>query len=121
MNRRDSSGKAGSGSIERQLGRRGVFAAVLREAASYIELNRRVREAVPASARGEIGIARITGDCVEIAAATPARATQARLAADDILAAARAHWPAELRSTRIIVVPGVRFAEPVADPATDPG
>jgi hypothetical protein len=83
------------------------LAAVLRSTEAYAALNRRVADAVPASAHGEIGIARVDGDCLVIAAASPARATQARLAADALLRAARQHWPEPLRRTRVIVAPGI--------------
>lgn len=98
-----------SGGIERQLRGGSRFSALLREVQAYAELNRRIRDSIPESARGEIGIARIDGGCVVIAAATPARATQARLAADSILGAARSHWPGRLDSSRVVVTPGVRF------------
>lgn len=101
--------------MEQQLRRRSDFASLLREAEAYLELNRRIGAAIPGSARAEIGIARIVDGCVEIAAASPARATQARLAADAILQAARQHWPADLRSTRVVVTPGIRFGESEAD------
>ncbi len=91
------------------MGGRSGFASLLRETEAYLELNRRIREAIPESGRSEIGIARIVDGCVVIAAASPARATQARLAAAQILEAARRQWPGALDSTRIVVTPGIRF------------
>ncbi|MGK7297045.1 MAG: hypothetical protein ACNS61_14670 [Candidatus Wenzhouxiangella sp. M2_3B_020] len=81
----------------------------MRRTEAYLALNRRIAPVIPASARGEIGIACIDGDCVVIAAASPARATQARLAAGDILDAARRFWPEPLARTRIIVTPGIEL------------
>lgn len=93
------------------MGGRSGFSALLRETEAYMELNRRICGAIPASARGEIGVARIVDGCLVIAAATPARATQARLAAGDILNAAQECWPTRIDSTRVVVTPGVRFGE----------
>jgi len=96
-------------SVKRQINGRSGFSALLRETEAYVELNRRIEGAIPTSARGEIGVARIVDGCVVIGAASPARATQARLAADDILDAARNHWPTRIESARVVVIPGVRF------------
>ncbi|MDT8409494.1 MAG: DciA family protein [Wenzhouxiangellaceae bacterium] len=85
------------------------LAKVLRQAESYIALNRRIRDRLPESVRGEIGVARVSGACLVIAAASPARATQARMLASALLQAAANDWPDELTETRIIVVPGIRF------------
>jgi hypothetical protein len=92
------------GTIARQPGDLG---ALLRRTEAYIALNARIAEAIPASARGEIGIACVEGDCLVIAAASSARATQARLAAEAILEAARRCWPAPLARARIVVTPGI--------------
>lgn len=72
-------------------------------------LNARVREAIPENARGEIGIACVEGDCLVIAAASAARATQARLLAGSLLEAAGNHWPETLARTRVIVAPGLNM------------
>jgi hypothetical protein len=85
----------------------GGFGGLMRETEAYIALNRRVADAIPASARGQVGIACVDGDCLIIAAASPARATQARLAADAILEAAQKCWPRPLTRTRVIVTPGI--------------
>jgi hypothetical protein len=92
------------GTIARQPGDLG---GLLRRTEAYIALNARIAEAVPASARGEIGIACVEGDCLVIAAASSARATQARLVADTILEAARRCWPTPLARVRIVVTPGI--------------
>jgi hypothetical protein len=89
---------------------KGGFGGLLRETEAYIALNKRIAHAVPASARGEIGIACVEGDCLVIAATSSARATQARLAADAILEAAQRCWPRPLKRTRIVVAPGTSLA-----------
>lgn len=84
-------------------------ARVLRDVERFAALDQRVRECIPAAARRGIGIARVDGDCLVIAADGPAHATRARLLADDLLEAARRHWPAPLKRTRVVVVPGAEF------------
>jgi hypothetical protein len=106
-----SKGSGSAHSVERQMSGRSRFAALLRETEAYSDLNRRICGSIPKPARDEIGVARIIDGCLVIAAASPARATQARLAAADILEAARQCWPAEIKTTRVVVTPGVRFGE----------
>ena len=83
----------------------GGLGQALRRAEAYLALNARLADIVPERARGEIMVACVDGDCLVIAAASPARATQARLLADTLLEAARKHWPGELARSRIIVTP----------------
>lgn len=83
----------------------GGLGQALRRAEAYLALNARLVEFIPERARGEIMVACIDGDCLVIAAASSARATQARLLADSLLEAARKHWPGELARSRIIVTP----------------
>ncbi|MCA1780405.1 MAG: hypothetical protein LC637_13830 [Xanthomonadaceae bacterium] len=87
------------------------LASALRKAELYLALNRRIQPMLPVSSRGEIAIACIEGDCLVLAAASPARATQARLHAHSILDQVRTLWPAPLRSTRVVVVPGLRLQQ----------
>lgn len=87
----------------------GGIGQALRRAEAYMALNARVREAIPENARGEIGIACVEGDCLVIAAASSARATQARLLAGALLQAAAALWPEKLARTRVIVTPGLKM------------
>ncbi|MEX2498365.1 MAG: DciA family protein [Wenzhouxiangellaceae bacterium] len=81
----------------------------LRRAEAYLALNERVRALIPEGARGEITIACVERDCLVIAAASSARAAQARLLADSLLEAVRNHWPEELARTRVIVTPGLNL------------
>lgn len=87
----------------------GGLGQTLRRAESYLALNHRLREQIPEKARGEIGVACVDGDCLVIAAASPARATQARLLAGSLLEAARGYWPEPLERTSVIVAPGLDF------------
>jgi len=82
-------------------------ARALRQALAYLALNERLRASIPEQARGRIVVACVEGDCLVIAAASPARASQARLLADALLEAARNHWPERLARTRVIVAPGL--------------
>lgn len=70
-------------------------------------LNARLADLIPETARGEIMIACVDGDCLVIAAASSARATQARMLAASLLQAAQAQWPANLARSRVIVTPGL--------------
>jgi len=85
----------------------GGMGKALRRAETYIGLNARLRPLIPENARGDITIACVEGDCLVVAAASSARATQARLMADALLQTARAHWPTRLTRTRVIVVPSL--------------
>ena len=87
------------------------LASAVRKAELYLALNRRIQPLLPASSRGQIAIACIEGDCLIIAAASPARATQARLHAEAILDQVRVLWPAPLRRTRVVVVPGLHLEQ----------
>ncbi|MDT8438225.1 MAG: DciA family protein [Wenzhouxiangellaceae bacterium] len=87
----------------------GQLAALLRQTRAWLALNQRLADVFPANGNGEIGIARVDGDCLVIAAASPARATQARNLAGRLLAEARRHWPGELTRARVIVAPGFRL------------
>ena len=84
----------------------GGLGKTLRETEAYLALNERLAGRIPESARGEIRVACVEGDCLVIAAASSARATQARLLADTLLQAVREHWPGRLARTRVIVMPG---------------
>jgi len=79
----------------------------LRRAEAYIALNARLADLIPERARGEIMIACVDGDCLVIAAASSARAAQARLLATSLLEAAQKHWPGKLSRSRVIVAPGL--------------
>jgi|GEM_PF-3452536 len=85
------------------------LAAALRQAESYLALNRRLRDSLPPQMRGRVGVACIDQDCLVLAAATPELATRARLNAASILTAARQWWPTALKRSRIIVVPGLEL------------
>lgn len=87
----------------------GGIGPALRRAEAYIALNERVRERIPEGVRGEIAIACVERDCLVIAAASSARAAQARLLAASLLEAARTHWPEALARTRVIVTPGLNM------------
>jgi len=87
--------------------RGGGLGQALRRAEAYVALNARLIELIPERARDEIMVACIDGDCLVIAAASSARATQARLLASDLLQAARRHWPEQLARSRVIVTPGI--------------
>ena len=88
----------------------GGLGQALRRAEAYLALNARLVDLIPERARGEIMIACVDGDCLVIAAASSARATQARLLATSLLEAARKHWPGELSRSRVIVTPGLERA-----------
>lgn len=81
----------------------------LRQAQAYLALNARLRAQIPENARAHIAVACVEGDCLVIAAASSARASQARLIAEALLAEARHHWPGELTRTRIIVAPDLNM------------
>lgn len=85
----------------------GGLAQALRRAEAYMALNGRLAELIPEQARGEIMVACVDGDCLVIAAASSARAAQARLLAASLLQAARDHWPGKLERSRVIVTPGL--------------
>ncbi len=88
----------------------GGLGRALRRAEAYLALNARLADLIPERARGDILIACVEGDCLVIAAASSARATQARLLADTLLEAARKYWPGELARSRIIVAPKLNKA-----------
>ena len=79
----------------------------LRQAQAYLALNARLRELIPENTRRQIAIACVEDDCLVIAAASSARASQARLLAESLLEAAQRHWPERLTRTRVIVAPGL--------------
>lgn len=83
----------------------GGLGQALRRAEAYLALNGRLAGLIPENARGEIMIACVDGECLVIAAASPARAAQARLLAASLLQAARRHWPGRLERSRVIVTP----------------
>ena len=87
---------------------KGGLGQALRRAETYMALNQRLANLIPDRARGEIMIACVEADCLVIAAASSARASQARLLADSLLEAARAHWPGKRARSRIIVTPDLR-------------
>ena len=88
----------------------GGLGQALRRAEAYMALNARLIDIIPEPARGEIMVACVDGDCLVIAAASSARATQARLLADQLLDAARKHWPEALACSRVIVTPELKRA-----------
>ena len=81
----------------------------LRQARAYLALNARLQALIPESARGRIAIACVEDDCLVIAAASSASASQARLLTDSLLDAARHYWPDRLTRARIIVMPGLNL------------
>lgn len=83
----------------------GGLGAALRRAETYRALNAKLVDIIPERARGQIMIACVEGDCLIIAAASPARATQARMLANSLLEAAQTHWPGKLLRSRVIVAP----------------
>lgn len=88
---------------------RGGIGQALRRAEAYLSLNARLREKIPQNARGAIAVACVDGDCLVIAAASSARATQARLLASALLDEAQVHWPEKLNRTRVIIAPGLNL------------
>lgn len=83
----------------------GGLGQALRRAEAYLALNGRLADLIPENARSEIMVACVDGDCLVIAAASSARAAQARLLATSLLQAARQHWPGHLARSRVIVTP----------------
>ncbi|MFO7764524.1 MAG: DciA family protein [Wenzhouxiangellaceae bacterium] len=107
----DPAGRDGAGArrVDAIAGDRGGPGRALRQAQAFLALNARLRERIPENARGRIAVACIEGDCLVIAAASSARASQARLLADSLLEAAQRHWPGKLARTRVIVAPGLNM------------
>jgi len=85
------------------------LAGLVKAAAALDRLEREITRQMGAGDQDQdhIRIARIDGDCLVLAATSPAWASRARLAAADYLEAARAVWPSALRQTRVIVVPNL--------------
>jgi len=84
--------------------------SLMRAAQACLAMNRRLADVFPDTAtRREIAIARIDGDCLVIAAASPARATQALLLAETLRQRADALWPQPIRRTRVVVIPGFQL------------
>ncbi len=77
--------------------------ALLKAGRLFEELDRAIQPALPESARGMIQVACIEGDCLVLAAASPAWASKARLVAQSLLAEANRHLPEPLKRTRVIV------------------
>jgi hypothetical protein len=82
------------------------LSALLRAGRMFDELDRRLQTELPESARGSIQVACVEGDCLVLAAESPAWATRARLFAPTLLEAARSIWPQELKIWRVIVQRG---------------
>lgn len=100
---------AGARRADAIAGDRGEPGRALRQAQAFLALNARLRERIPENARGRIAVACVEGDCLVIAAASSAHASQARLLADSLLEAAQQHWPEKLTRTRVIVAPGLNM------------
>lgn len=88
---------------------------MLRAARIFEELDRQVQHRLPEHARDVIQVACVEGDCLVLAAASPAWSARARLLADELLIEANRHLPKPLTRTRVIVVPSMD-----GDQQTDP-
>lgn len=77
----------------------------LRMAEAYAGLNDRLQAELPESAKGRIRAACIEGDCLVLAASSPAWASRARVMAESLRVAADDLWPTPVRRFRVIVMP----------------
>lgn len=78
---------------------------LLRRAQAYAALNRRLQAEMPEAARERIRVACVEGDCLVLAASSPAWASRARVLAEGLRASAEELWPTPVRRTRVIVMP----------------
>lgn len=78
---------------------------LLELARGFEALDARLQARLPESMRGHVRLACIEGECLVLAAASPAWASRARLTADELLAEANRHVDGRLARTRVIVVP----------------
>jgi hypothetical protein len=83
------------------------LATLLRAGRIFDELDRRLQPELAENSRGHIQVACVDGDCLVLAATSPAWASRARLEAPGLLEVARKIWPEDLRRTRVIVAPPV--------------
>jgi len=79
------------------------LSALMRAAKAFEALDARIQPALSERARGQVRVACVDGDQLVLSAASAAWATLARLEAGACLEAARAVWPSELRSVKVIV------------------
>lgn len=83
--------------------------AALRHVEACAALNRVLSGLIPADARGRLGVVRVEGDCLVIAAASGAWASQARRLSGELVRSASRHWPTPLTRSRVIVQPGLEL------------
>ncbi|NKI34321.1 DUF721 domain-containing protein [Wenzhouxiangella sp. XN79A] len=86
-------------------GQAGGLRQALRRAEAYLALNERLAPMLPDSMRDAVRVACIEDTTLVLAAASPARATQARLQQAVVLEAASRLWPTPLTEVRVIIVP----------------
>ncbi len=79
------------------------MASLLRASGAFEALDSRLQTHLGEAARGNIRVACVDGNCLVLAAASPAWASRARLEAENLLDQAKQIWPGELTKTRIIV------------------
>ena len=85
------------------------FNRLLRDLGRFSALDRRLAEHIPAPIRERVGVARVRGDCLVLAARDPVAAARTRLLAPTLLARAAEFWPAPLANWRVVVCPDVEF------------
>lgn len=78
---------------------------LLQAARFFDRLDEQIQPCLPEQMRGMIRIACVEGDCLVIAADSPAWASRARLLADELLNEANRHLDKPLARTRVTVVP----------------
>jgi len=88
----------------------GGFNRLLRELGRFSALDRRLAEHFPAPIRDRVGVARVRGDCLVLAARDPVAAARARLLGPTLLARAAEIWPSPLANWRVVVCPDVEFS-----------
>lgn len=79
------------------------LSALMRAARAFEALDRRVQEVLSESSRGRVRVACVDKGQLVLAAESPAWATRARLEADTCLETARAVWPQDISSVKVIV------------------
>ena len=92
------------GSVQQIAQRQPGLGSAIRQAETFIELNRRIQTKLPPEARGFIRVACVEGNCLLIAAASPVWATKARMLSNEILDATNQLWPQPLLNTKVLIV-----------------
>jgi hypothetical protein len=80
-----------------------TLSALLRAGKMFDELDRHLQPVLSDTLRGHAQVACVDGECLVLAADSPAWASRARLEAPALLEAARKIWPRELNNWRVIV------------------